>query len=263
MSLRMLAVASLLVGFLTPAGVSAQSIQEGHGEHLVTRIRPAPSQQPDLAAAAELIIQQTNTFRKEQDRSALNVNAQLTEAARYFADYLARTNKFSHTADGNQPWDRTRKFGYAHCIIAENIAYEYDSAGFSTERLAAKLLEGWEHSPGHRKNLLDPDLTEIGVALARSPETGYYYAVQDFGRPESLRLEFKVTNDADATIKYQLGERTFPLPPGYTRAHQTCRPAPVIFRWPGESDSLTLRPARGDHLDVTRDGARKFQVKKE
>ncbi len=34
-----------------------------------------------------------------------------------------------------------------------------------------------------RKNMLAPEVTETGVAVARSGKTGRYYAVQMFGRP--------------------------------------------------------------------------------
>ncbi len=253
--------AAVLVLLLVPAGGFAQVVQEHGDEHVATRNRPASGQEPDLARVAELIVQQANAFRKQQGRGPLQTNAKLTAAADYFAKYLARTNKFSHTADGTQPWDRVKKFGYDYAIVAENIAYEYDSAGFTSEALARKLMEGWEQSPGHRKNLLDPDVTEIGVAVARSPETGYYYAVQDFARPASERQEFKITNDADATIRYQVAGRTYPLPPHYTRTHTLSRPADVTFQWPGAGPAV--RPSNGAHLDVVRDETGQFRVKKE
>jgi uncharacterized protein YkwD len=259
--LRLLVLPSLLL-ILWTERAPAQTTHERQGESLKARTRPAAGAGPDLKQVSDLIVEQTNHFRKEQGRGPLKVNDKLTEAAQYFADYLARTNKFSHTADGNHPWDRVKKYGYTYCLVAENIADAYESAGFQTEQLMREFMNGWEHSPGHRKNLLDPDVTEIGVAVAHSAETGYYYAVQDFGRPQSDRLEFSVTNDADATVKYRIESRTFPLPPGYTRTHEMCRPAPVTFRW-SNADGPTLRPAGGDHLDVVRSSDGKFAVKKQ
>ena len=47
-------------------------------------------------------------------------------------------------------------------------------------------VEGWERSAAHRKNMLDRDATEIGVAVAHSPRTGRYYGVQVFGRPRGV-----------------------------------------------------------------------------
>ena len=79
--------------------------------------------------------------------------------------------------------ERARRHGYAWCFIAENIAYQYDSRGFATESLAHGIVEGWKKSAGHRRNLLAREATHTGVAVARSEKTGYYYAVQLFGRP--------------------------------------------------------------------------------
>ena len=91
---------------------------------------------------------------------------------------MAATDMYGHEADGRQPWDRVRTQGYDYCEVAENIAYAWRTNGFSPEQLVNEFVQGWEHSPEHRKNMLNPDLTEIGVAVARSPDTGLYYAVQ-------------------------------------------------------------------------------------
>src|SRR5207248_10434675 len=136
---------------------------------------------PDLAEVEKLVVSYSNEFRKHQGRRPLKVNDKLGKAAHDFADFMARTDKFSHTADGKQPSQRVSESGYAWCAVAENIAWEYNSEGFTTERLARELVEGWKHSPEHRRNLLDPDVTEIGVAVAFGKASGRYYGVQDFG----------------------------------------------------------------------------------
>jgi uncharacterized protein YkwD len=259
-------VAFALLGWLfVPAGAYGQSSEESNGETLENAQAQAAGAAggPDLAQVAKLIVQQTNDFRAKEGRRKLEANPKLTEAARYFADYLARTNKFSHTADGQRPSDRAKKHGYDYCITLENIAYEYNSAGFPTEELARRFVEGWKQSPGHRKNMLDPDVTETGVAIARSEKTGYYYAVQEFGRPRSLAVAFKVSNHADATVNYTIGDQKFSLPPRYTRSHEQCRPQDVTFRWPeGEGEPKALRPGNGDNFVVEKEQD-KFTVKKE
>ena len=147
--------------------------------------RPTGDQSPDLGEVKKLIVEETNQLRREHGLPELKVNEDLSQSARYFAGFMARTDKYGHTADGKQPWDRTADHGYESCMVAEKIAWEYNPAGFATRDLAGALVRGWEHSPPHRKNMLDPDLEEIGVGVAHSKETGRYYAVQDFGRPRS------------------------------------------------------------------------------
>src|SRR5579871_3700630 len=189
---RFLAACFVVGLVLTPA--YGQRLKERSNDFSRTTIaNPFASKRSlDLGATARTIVTLTNAFRKEEGKGPLKVNPQLSRAARYFADYLARTDKFSHTADGDEPWGRAARYGYEYCIVAENIAYRYSSAGFTTRELAEGLMRGWKKSPGHRKNLLHPDVTEIGVAVARSKHTGRYYAVQDFGRPKSQEITFRI-----------------------------------------------------------------------
>ncbi|WP_279581372.1 CAP domain-containing protein [Fodinicola feengrottensis] len=43
-------------------------------------------------------------------------------------------------------------------------------------------MDGWMNSPGHRANILDGELTEIGVGLAAGGSYGTYWT-QVFGTP--------------------------------------------------------------------------------
>jgi len=251
-------------GLLLPATAQAQTIEEDETEVLVpTTKAKAPDNLPSLSEAAKLIIRQTNDFRAGEDLPKVEVNSKLGEAAQYFADYMARTSKYGHTADGNRPADRAKKHGYDYCIVSENIANQYNSADFTTQALVKGFFEGWKHSPGHRKNMLDADVSETGVAVARSEETGYYYAVQMFGRPKSKAFEFKITNQSDAAVEYMIGDRAFQLPPGLIRTHQRCRPSEVTFRWPGaEGEARVVQPSNGDRFVVLKE-QETFRLKKE
>src|SRR5262249_39880143 len=156
----------LLLGWLSgPSTVYGQVREEHEGEAIEISPRRLAQHEgkPDLSRVAELIIQQTNAFRKEESRSKLETNEKLTETAWYCAGTLAKANRTGHPADGKGPAARAKAHGYDYCLIAENIAYQYSSAGFTTDELARQFFEGWKHSPPHRKNMLDPDVTETGV----------------------------------------------------------------------------------------------------
>ena len=118
--------------------VYGQRIQEVQSESADPGNGPIAEPKPalDLARIEHLIFTGTNLFRTQEKRAPLKINPELAGAAQAFAEYLAHTDKFSHTADGKEPWDRTTKVGYQNCIILENIAYEYNSAGFTAEVLA-------------------------------------------------------------------------------------------------------------------------------
>ncbi len=213
--------------------------------------------QPDVAMVVQAIIRCTNDFRKAEDQKAVEVNPKLTQAAQAFADFMARTDKYGHEADGKSPAERATLHEYEHCIISENIAYRFSSTGFKSEELAQGFFKGWQDSPGHRKNMLDADVTETGVAVAQSKETGNYYAVQMFGRPKSLTIEFKITNNLKSELSYTIADRTFTLPPRHTRTHQECRQPELRFSFSdGEKAAVTektYRPTNGAEYVVCAD----------
>jgi uncharacterized protein YkwD len=250
---RYRALVAALVGLWVTALAWSEPVQKDGS-------RTSAKKTPDLARVTKAIIEKTNAFRQKQGRKKVTVNPKLTETARYFAKFMARTGKYGHEADGNQPADRAKKFGYDYCLVAENIAYQYDSAGFTTQRLGTRFFEGWQNSPPHRKNMLDPDVSETAVAVAPSKKTGYSYAVQLFGRPKSQAISFQVANESDTTVEYRLGDQKYKLPPRYTRTHEICRPESMTFEMPGGKER-TVRPGNGDRIMITPDGG-KVQVER-
>ncbi len=214
----------------------------------------APEKRPKLAEVARRIVDMTNDLRKQKEVAKIKLNPQLSKAAGYFADYMARTSRYGHKADGQAPDSRAKKYEYQPCIIAENIAYDYNSSGFTMEELAKSLFEGWKASPGHHRNMVDPDVIEIGVAIAQS-EGGYFFAVQDFGRPESMAVEVRISNRSETAVTYKMGDETFEIEPRVTRTHRACRLRDLAFRWSNENGrEETVQPHDGDRFVVVQDG---------
>jgi len=206
--------------------------------------------QPDLVEASSRIAAATNAFRGEQKLGPLQQNADLAEAAGSFASFMARTNQYGHAADGSTPAARADHFGYAHCIVAENIAYQFSSGGLSTEALSKQFFEGWQRSAGHRTNILDADVTQTAVAIARSADTGYFYAVQMFGRPKWASIAFNLENRTAGVVEYALDEQTFSLRAGVTRTHERCRPSTLRVL------GTTVEPRNGQRFVIqAQDGA--------
>jgi uncharacterized protein YkwD len=89
---------------------------------------------------------------------------------------MGRGNFLSHTdPDGSTCAARNSAAGYRNwCLLAENLA-----AGYEKPR---NVVQGWMKSPGHRANILSPDLREIGVGHAYVKKSYYgHYWVQEFG----------------------------------------------------------------------------------
>lgn len=211
---------------------------------------PSEAASGQFAPVVEGITQRTNEFRRENSLDPLKVSEKLQAAAAEFAQYMARTDTYGHTADGRRPAERAEAQGYEYCLIAENIAYQYRSTGFSDQELAEAFVTGWKESPGHRENMLKEHATQIGVGVARSDKTGYYYGVQMFGRPQSASIEFEVANRAGEMVQYIVGNRTYPLPPRYTRTHHRCRPTGITFATGNQAEKV-FDLKDGDRYTVT------------
>ncbi|WP_214472748.1 CAP domain-containing protein [Mesorhizobium sp. dw_380] len=86
-------------------------------------------------------------------------DAQLEQAALQQAGYMARRGRMSHTTGWGKDFaSRVKDNGIAGAA-AENIA----EGRFDQQ----KLFDIWAHSPGHRRNMLDPDFSRFGLAYVR------------------------------------------------------------------------------------------------
>ncbi|QKC97490.1 CAP domain-containing protein [Mesorhizobium sp. NZP2298] len=94
-------------------------------------------------------------------------DTQLEQAALQQAGYMASRERMSHTTGWGKDFaSRVKDNGIAGAA-AENIA----EGRFDQQ----KLFDIWAHSPGHRRNMLDPRFTRFGLAYVRD------------GRDSSLR----------------------------------------------------------------------------
>jgi uncharacterized protein YkwD len=214
----------------------------------------ALAQRADLARVEKLVRERTDDFRREHGLAGLETDARLEAAARYFAEYMARSDRYGHEADGKEPADRARRHGYDYCMVAENISYQYSSEDFGTAELARRYVEGWKGSPGHRKNMLAPAATDTAVAVRRGEKSGRYYAVQMFGRPRSKSVEFRITNTTRDPVSYTLADRAFSLPPGAGMVHRQCEDSEVVLRSGRAGSGARVTPGNGDRLAVVKEG---------
>ena len=146
-------LASLLSGVLIQPALQTASA-DVLGSHAESR--------PGLAA---WFVQQINDRRVSAGRARLPVNGALATVAGGWAARMARTNVLAH----NQRLATSIR-GWRY--LGENVGVGY-SAG---------SLEGafWASAP-HRSNMLDPDFTQIGVAVM--DVGGKLWVVQDYSRP--------------------------------------------------------------------------------
>ncbi len=147
--------------------------------HLPLVLGPSP-----LDAVITRVAARTNTYRMQQGGclTPLVVNAQLNTAAQRHSQDMALNDFFGHQgSDGSWPSDRVEAAGYNWSMLAENIA-----VGQTTPEAA---VDAWMTSSGHRENVLNCNLKEIGVGyyyLANDPGTvrDHHYWTLTFGTPQ-------------------------------------------------------------------------------
>src|SRR5580700_4700171 len=137
--------------------------------------RPPSSATPSAShptADEKLLLDATNRERASAGLHSLKWDDALAAAARQHAELMARKNALSHQLPGEPPLDqRAAQAGAKYAMVAENVAI-----GPNPE----EIHDGWMHSPGHRRNILNAELTAVGIATTRG--NGGLFAVQDFSR---------------------------------------------------------------------------------
>ena len=215
---------------------------------------------PDLPQTEAVIATMTNAFRVDSKLAPVAPNAALHLAAQAFADYLARTGTFSHTADGHRPAERTQAAGYASCMVAENIAMHQSRLGFGPADLARRVVEGWKTSAAHRANLLQPGVTETGIGIAQSNDpVPKFLTVQLFGRPGSYKYSYTIENRAGQTVSYTLDAQQRSIAAATIISQTACTPRHLSFAAGTTTSNFETR--NGDRFMITRgpDGAARVE----
>jgi uncharacterized protein YkwD len=110
-------------------------------------------------AQAQQARQMLNGLRAEQGISGVVPSEILEEIAMAHAMDMAENGFFSHTgSDGSSIGDRARAAGYGYCAIAENIA--------KGQKSLTEVMSSWAASRGHRRNMLNRNVTEYGLVRA-------------------------------------------------------------------------------------------------
>ncbi|MER7278946.1 CAP domain-containing protein [Dactylosporangium sp. NPDC000244] len=113
-----------------------------------------------------------NTERAKAGCQPLAYNAKLRAAAYKHSADMAAKDYFSHDSqDGTSFATRISNEGYRWSNAAENIA--------KGQRTPEEVMNSWMNSSGHRANILNCKLKDLGVGLAYQGKTAIW--TQDFG----------------------------------------------------------------------------------
>lgn len=190
-----------VLGLASPAALACEMQTERRAESLIDYVSNGQScldSPPDAfrfdPVTERLFIDAVNKARADHGLSALSVRPGLRPAARFHSLDMGLNDFFSHQTPNGRAhaariaaFDRTllsegtaenlAQFGPSVCVdhrdrevsCARVRGFKPPTREYVTNELHVKLM----NSEGHRKNILDPDMTHISVGVARN-ETGFY-----------------------------------------------------------------------------------------
>jgi uncharacterized protein YkwD len=135
-----------------------------------SRAQNGPRPDASLTVAEQYLLAAANQDRANQGLPPLRLDPVLTQASAFHAREMAEHDAISHQFP-NEPElaERGANAGVHFSRIAENVG----------EAPTSVIIHNlWMHSPGHRANLLDPNVNTIGIAIVSRDHQ--LYAVEDF-----------------------------------------------------------------------------------
>jgi uncharacterized protein YkwD len=162
----------------------------------------------NLTVAEQYLFAAANEARANQGLAPLRFDRILAEASAVHAREMADHDAISHQFDGEPELaTRAANAGVHFSVIAENVG----------EAPTSPIIHDlWMHSPGHRANLLDPNVDSIGIAVVS--RDNQLYAVEDF----ASTVQTLTLNQQENTVAGVLSKTGLRVAETTNDARQTC-----------------------------------------
>lgn len=161
------------------ADTSGNAPQATQGGTAGSTTPKTPSAQTNSAAPTsqeQQMLNLVNQARSQNNAPPLQMDMQVTNVARIKAQDMIDNKYFSHYSPKyGSPFDMLKSFGINYVQAAENIA------GNQTVQNAFNALM---NSPGHRKNILNPDFTHIGIGIKSGGPYGNMFSQMFVSKPK-------------------------------------------------------------------------------
>ena len=229
---RVIAAAALTVVPLTAssAALAAPAAQQG----APAAAAAVPAQVTSEGAQyADTVLNKVNELRSSLDLQPVTRYQELDAVAQDWSEQQAAANNMSHRPDFTSVYPKGWTTG------SENVAWR--TAGGDT---GALIFEQWLNSPGHYKNMTDPDVNSIGIGFAQTSD-GRWYATQNFAAYNVSNSTLTpstttTTNTTTTTTKSNTPPSTTDTPPTDTTVPG---PTPTPETTPSTPSTETTAPA--------------------
>ena len=164
---RVIAAAALTVVPLTASSAALAAPVAPEGAPAAAAAVPAQVTS-EGAQYANTVLNKVNELRSSMGLQPVTRYQELDAVAQDWSEQQAAANNMSHRPDFTSVYPQGWTTG------SENVAWR--TSGGDT---GALIFEQWRNSPGHYKNMTDPNVNSIGIGFAPTSD-GKWYATQNF-----------------------------------------------------------------------------------
>ena len=164
---RVIAAAALTVVPLTVSSTALAAPAAPQGAPAAAAAVPAQVS-ADGTQYANTVLNKVNELRSSLGLQPVTRYQELDAVAQDWSEQQAAANNMSHRPDFTSVYPKGWTTG------SENVAWR--TAGGDT---GALIFDQWLNSPGHYKNMTDPNVNSIGIGFAQTSD-GRWYATQNF-----------------------------------------------------------------------------------
>ncbi len=158
-------------GTVTPAPVAGNTTGTNTG---TTGGGTAAAGSGTMTSDESRILQLVNAERAKTGAKALSSNSDCTKLARMKSQDMVNKNYFSHQSPTyGSPFD---------LLKSNNVSYMYAGENIAMNQSADAAFNAWMNSEGHKKNILNPNFTELGVGIAPKGNGSFIYTQLFIGR---------------------------------------------------------------------------------
>ena len=228
---RVIAAAALTVVPLTASSAALAAPVAPEGAPAAAAAVPAQVTS-EGAQYADTVLNKVNELRSSMGLQPVTRYQELDAVAQDWSEQQAAANNMSHRPDFTSVYPQGWTTG------SENVAWR--TSGGDT---GALIFEQWRNSPGHYKNMTDPNVNSIGIGFAPTSD-GKWYATQNFAAynvsNSTLTPSTTTTTNTTTTTKSNTPPSTTDTPPTGTTVPS---PTPTPETTPSTPTTSTTPPA--------------------
>ena len=229
---RVIAAAALTVVPLTASSAALAAPAAPQGAPAAAAAVPAQVTS-EGAQYADTVLNKVNELRSSLGLQPVTRYQELDAVAQDWSEQQAAANNMSHRPDFTSVYPKGWTTG------SENVAWR--TAGGDT---GALIFDQWLNSPGHYKNMTDPNVNSIGIGFAQTSD-GRWYATQNFAAYNVSNSTLTpstttTTNTTTTTTKSNTPPSTTDTPPTDTTVPG---PTPTPETTPSTPSTETTAPA--------------------